>query len=322
MSLTIREIQEAQKRIAPFIFKTPVLRIKNLDHFLGCEVYVKAECMQTAGSFKYRGAMNKILSLSSDDLQRGIVAASSGNHGKAVAYASKKLGIPATVVLPYTAAKVKVEMIRSWGAEIIRCDVTERFEVAESLCRERNATLIPPFNDEAIMAGQGTAGLEIMEQCPEPDAVIVPVSGGGLIGGVSAAIKAVSPQVKVYGAEPAVLPRYSASLKAGKPVSVGAGKTIADALVSSIPGNVCFPYAAANTDGFLDVDEDYILKGMKLLLMEGKLLCEPSSAIGIGAVLQKLIPVRPDEKVCFLVSGGSVSLEQISQLENVEIGLP
>lgn len=319
MPLSIREIEEARKRIEPYIFHTPVLRLKNLDHILGCEVYAKAECMQTAGSFKYRGAMNKILSLSADELQRGIVAASSGNHGKAIAYASKMLGVQATVVLPYTAAKVKVDMIRSWGAEIIQCDVTERFEVAENLCRERNATLVPPYNDETIMAGQGTAGLEIMEQCPELDAVIVPVSGGGLIGGVSTAIKAVSPQVKVYGAEPSVLPRYSASLKAGKPVSVEANKTVADALVSSVPGNVCFPYVAAHTDGIADVNEDYILKGMKLLLMEGKILCEPSSAIGVGAVLQGLIPVNSGNKVCFLVSGGSVSLEQIKQLERVDI---
>ncbi len=317
MALTIREIEEAHKRIEAHIFKTPVLRLKDLDDILGCEVYVKAECMQISGSFKYRGAMNKILSLSPNDLRRGIVAASSGNHGKAVAYASKEFGVPAAIVLPYTAAKVKVDRIRSWGAEIIRCDVTERFEVAERLCRERNATLLPPYNDEDIMAGQGTAGIEIMRQCPGLDAVVVPVSGGGLIAGVSTAIKAISPSVRVYGAEPALIPRYSVSLKAGKPVDVGANKTVADALVSSIPGNLCFPYVSAHTDGFFDVDEDYILKGMKLLLLEGKLLCEPSSAIGIGAVLQGLVPISPKDKVCFLISGGSASLEQIRKLEQI-----
>lgn len=210
-------------------------------------------------------------------------------------------------------------MIRKWGAEIIKCDVSERFEVAEKICKERNATLIPPFNDEKVMAGQGTAGLEIMEQCPELNMVIVPTSGGGLIGGVSTAIKAVSPETVVFGAEPAALPRYSASLKAGKPILVEKNRTIADALVSQIPGSICFPYVAANTDGFADVDEEYILKGMKLLLTEGKLLCEPSSGISIGAVLQGLIPVKPTDKVCFLISGGSVSLEQLHQLESIEM---
>lgn len=197
--------------------------------------------------------------------------------------------------------------------------MSERFEVAERLCRDRNTTLVPPFNDETVMAGQGTSGLEIMEQCPDLDKVIVPVSGGGLIGGVSTAIKAVKPETIVYGAEPANLPRYSASLKAGKPVMVEKNTTIADGLVTQIPGNVCYPYVAANTDGFADVDEDYILKGMKLLLLEGKLLCEPSSGISMGAVMQGLIKVKPDDKVCFFISGGSVSFEQLRILDGIEI---
>ena len=319
MALTIREIKAASIRIAPYIIQTPLLRMKNLDQYLGCEVYAKAECMQTAGSFKLRGAMNKILSLSKEELQRGIVAASSGNHGKAIAYACKQLGVKATIVLPNSVAKVKEDTIRKWGAVIVKCDVSERFEVAEKLCQEQNATLVPPFNDETVMAGQGTAGLEIMEQCPELTMVIVPTSGGGLIGGVSTAIKAVSPGTIVFGAEPAVLPRYSASLKAGKPILVEKNRTIADALVTQIPGNICFPYVAAHTDGFADVDEEYILKGMKLLLSEGKLLCEPSSGISIGAVLQGLIPVKPEDKICFFISGGSVSLKQLHQLENIDI---
>ena len=319
MGLTISEINIAKERIQPYVIRTPLLRLQNLDSFLGCEVYAKAECMQKTGSFKLRGAMNKILSLSADELARGIVAASSGNHGNAIAYASKQLGIKATIVLPHEVAKIKEDTIRKYGAEIIKCDASERFEVAEKICRERCATLVPPFNDETIMAGQGTAGLEIMEQCPELDAVVVPVSGGGLIGGVSTAIKAVSPRTKVYGAEPASLPRYTASLKAGKPVAVDRKPTIADALVTHIPGDVCFPYVAKNVDAFADVDEAFLLRGMKLLLLEGKLLCEPSSAIGIGAVLQGLIPVRKSDKVCFLISGGSVAFEQLKILEEIAL---
>ena len=319
MPLTIREIEVARNRIAPYIMQTPLLRMKNLDQYLGCEVYAKAECMQITGSFKLRGAMNKILSLSEEELRRGIVAASSGNHGKAIAYACKELGVKATIVLPNSVAKVKEDAIRKWGAEIVKCDVSERFEVAEKLCQERNSTLVPPFNDETVMAGQGTAGLEILDQCPELNMVIVPTSGGGLIGGVSTAIKAVSPGTVVFGAEPAVLPRYSASLRAGKPIMVEKSKTVADALVTQIPGSICFPYVAAHTDGFADVDEEYIINGMMLLLTEGKLLCEPSSGISIGAILQGLIPVKPTDKICFFISGGSVSLEQLYQLESIVI---
>ena len=319
MAFSFENIQEARTRIAPYIVKTPLLRLQNLDAYLGCEVYAKAECMQITGAFKLRGAMNKLLSLSPEELSHGIVAASSGNHGRGIAYAAKLLGTTAVIVMPYTAPQVKVDAIRALGAEIVQCEVSERFDVAAKICAERGATLVPPFNDEDVMAGQGTAGIEIMEQCPELNTVIIPTSGGGLIGGVSTAIKALSPSTLVYGAEPAVLPRYSVSIKAGKPTKVEPGKSIADALVAQIPGELCFPVVAAHTDGFADVDDEYLLRGWKLLLTEGKLLCEPSSAIGIGAVLQGLIPVKPSDKVCFLISGGSVGIEQLDVLKNVEI---
>lgn len=319
MSLTLEKIFEAKNRIAPYITTTPLIRMEKLDEFLSCQVYLKAECMQITGAFKLRGAVNKIKTLTPEQLSCGIVAASSGNHGKAVAYTAKKLGVKATIVMPFTAPAIKVNAIKELGAEVVQCDTSERFEVAERICRERNATMVPPFNDEDIMAGQGTSGIEIMEQCPDIDKVIVPVSGGGLIGGVSTAVKGMNSSVKVYGAEPAALPRYSASLKAGKPVKVEQKKSIADALVAQIPGDKCYPYIAKNTDGFFDVEDEYLLKAWKLLLMEGKILCEPSSAIGIGAVLQGLAKVEKDEKVCFLISGGSVGLEQLKMLEEVTL---
>ena len=319
MALTVQEIRDARARIAPYAVKTPLLRLPALDAHLDCRVYVKAENMQITGSFKYRGAMNKILSLSKAELDRGIVAASSGNHGKALAYAAKMLGVKAAIVLPYTAAQIKVDTIAGWGAETVRCDVSERFEVAERICRERGATLVPPYNDEQVMAGQGTTGLELMEQEPDLDAVVVPTSGGGLIGGVSTAVKALSPRTKVYGAEPAVLPRYGVSMAAGRPTKVPAGKSVADALVSNMPGALCFPVVAEHTDGFAAVDDAWLLRGMKLLLLEGKLLAEPSSAIGLGAVLQGLLPVKKEDKVCFLISGGSVSFEQLRMLEAVTV---
>ena len=318
MELTIAKIEEARKRIAPYIMQTPLLRLPNLDAYLGCEVYVKAECMQITGAFKLRGAMNKALTLTPEQLQRGIVAASSGNHGRGISYAAKMLGAKATIVMPYSAPAVKVQAIKDLGAEVIQCETSERFKIAEDVCAERGATMVPPFNDETVMAGQGTCALEFLEQCPDLTAVVVPTSGGGLIGGVATAVKALAPQVKVYGAEPVALPRYTVSLQAGTPTKIEQKSSVADALVAQIPGDKCFPYVKANTDGFAAVTDEYILKGLKLLLMEGKLLCEPSSAIGIGAVLQGALSFKPTDKVCFLVSGGSVGFAQLKVLEDVE----
>ena len=318
MPLTIDTIREAYERISPYIAKTPLLRLQSLDPFLGCEVYVKAECMQITGAFKLRGALNKMLSLPSSRLAGGVVAASSGNHGRAVAYCAKQLGIPALIVMPATAPAIKIDNIRSLGAEIVLCDASERFQMAERICAERSAIMIPPYNDEAIMAGQGTAGIEIIEQCPSIDAVITPVSGGGLLSGVATAIKSLAPHVKVYGAEPAALPRYSTSLAAGRPITVEWHASVADALVSNTPGSICFPQVQKYADGVVAVDDAFLLRGMKLLLTEGKILAEPSSCIVLGSVLQGSIEVSPDEKVCFLLSGGNVGIDQLDNLHEIE----
>ena len=315
--MDLQTIKAARERIAPYIVQTPLIRLANLDAYLGCQVYIKCECMQNTGAFKLRGAMNKALSLSEEELARGIVCASSGNHGRGIAYAAKTLGTKATVVMPYTAPKVKVEAIKALGAEVVQCETSERFDVAERVRAESGATMVPPYNDEAVMTGQGTAGLEIMEQLPEVDAVVVPVSGGGLIGGVATAVKGVDSRVKVCGAEPANLPRYSLSLKAGSPQKVEQKPTIADALVSQMPGDKCFPYVRENVDEVAPVSDEYVLKGMKLLLCEGKILAEPSSGIGMGAVLEGKLKFKPTDKVCFLISGGSVGLEQLAMLQDV-----
>ena len=317
MSISIDVIKEAQRRIAPYAVCTPLFRMQNLDRFLGCRVYVKAECMQITGSFKLRGALNKMLSLSEEELSRGIVAVSSGNHGRAVAYVAGLLGAKAAIVMPRTAPAVKLENIRALGAEIILCDAAERFQVGAAVCEERGATLIPPYNDEAVMAGQGTCGLEIAEQAPDLDMLIVPVSGGGLLSGVSAAVRACAPQTILYGAEPEGLPRYSASLAAGRPVKVERHPSLADALLSDTPGALCFPVIRENVHAVCPVSDEYLARAMKLLLTEGKLFAEPSACIGIGAVLQGLIPVSKTDRVCFLVSGGNAGLDQLSILENV-----
>lgn len=317
MVFSVDTVREARERIAPYAAVTPLLRLKSLDSYLGCQVYAKAECMQNTGAFKFRGAMNKILSLSSEELSRGIVAASSGNHGRAIACGAKKMGTRATIVMPKTAPPAKIEAIKNMGAEVILCDATERFEVAARVCRELGSTMIPPYDDYDVMAGQGTLGLEIMEQCPDMDYIIVPASGGGLIGGVATAVKGVSSHTKVFGAEPAALPRYTESLKAGEPVAVPMKKSLADALVSQRPGLKNFPVVKEHVDGFMPVEDEYMLKAMKLLLMEGKVLAEPSSCIGIGAVLEGKISFKQEDKVCFVISGGNLGFEQLELLKDV-----
>lgn len=317
--LSIAEIQEASERIRPYIVQTPLLRMYGLDEFLNCKVYIKAENMQITGAFKLRGALNRALSLSEEERRGGLVCASSGNHGRGIAYAAKLLKTRAAVVMPNTAPEIKVKAIRALGAEVVQCEAGSRFDVAERICKERGATLIPPYNDELIMAGQGTVGLEIAEQCPQVDTVIVPVSGGGLISGAAAALKETLPSVKVYGAEPEVLPRYTKSLMAGEPVQVPYRQTLADALVSQLPGSKCFPVVQKYVDQVAPVSEDALLKGMKLLLTEGKLLAEPSSCIGLGAVLQGRLSVGEEEKVCFLISGGSVGISQLDMLKGITL---
>lgn len=319
MALTLEKIRAARERISRYAVKTPLLRLKSMDPYLGCKVYIKAECMQVTGSFKFRGAMNKALSLTQEELGCGIVALSSGNHGRAISYAAKLLGAKATIVMPLAAPAIKVEAIRALGAEIVQCEPQDRADVAEKICAERGSVLVHPYNDEDIMAGQGTAGLEIAEQCPELEKLVIPISGGGLFSGVSSAVKALLPKAEVYAAEPAAIPRYSVSIKAGVPTAVPFKKSVADALITVIPGDKCFPCVAANADGVVAVEDEYLLKGMKLLLTEGKLLCEPSSAIGIGAVLQGLIKVEPEDNVCFLISGGNVALGQLRILDDVVI---
>ncbi|MEA5093258.1 L-threonine dehydratase catabolic TdcB [bioreactor metagenome] len=317
--LTINEVKEAQKRLAPYVYKTPLIRLRNLDSYLNCKVYVKAECMQLTNSFKIRGALNKVLQLTPEELKNGIVTASSGNHGRGVAYAAKMLGVKATVVIPDHAPKVKQEAIKALGAEVILCDKAKRFDIAESISKEQQCCYIHPFNDYDVMAGQGTAALEILEELPEADAILTPIGGGGLISGIATGAKGVKPNIKIYGCEPAQFPRYTVSLAAGKVIKIPMGDSIADGIQSLAPEDKTFPIVQALVDRVFAVDEEYIYKGMKLLLNYGKVLAEPSSSISMGAVMQGLCRFKPEDKVVFLLSGGNVDLSLISKLDKIKL---
>lgn len=318
MTLSLSDIKAARERIAPYIIKTPLLRLRNLEEILGCEVYVKLENMQRTNAFKLRGVMNTILQLTDEELERGVVTSSSGNHGHAVSYASKLLGIKATVAVPDTAPPFKLEKIKEHGAEIIPTTVEERFKLQEKLVEEHGYTLIPPFNDYRVMAGQGTVGLEILEQLPDINHIFVPTSGGGLVGGIATAVKESADNVKVHGVEPANLPKFAASLENNEITQVENKGTIADGLVSIIPGEKNFPIVQKYVDTFYTVSEEAMKKGQKLLLMEAKILAEISSSIGIGGVLNKEIEVKPEDKICFVITGGNLGFDQLDYIKDTE----
>ncbi|MGE7091311.1 threonine ammonia-lyase [Lysinibacillus sp. NPDC048646] len=309
--LTLEKIQAAKNKLAPYIHETPVVRLYGLDDILGCNVYIKAENMQKTNSFKVRGALNKMLSMPIEQLQKGVVASSSGNHGKGVAYAAKLLNIQATIVLPDTAPIIKVEGIRALGANVVQCKFADRQAETDRLSLAHNYAIIHPYDDYHIMAGQGTVGLEILEQLPHVDTIVVPIGGGGLISGVATAIKTLAPHVKVIGVEPAVISRYAKSLKAGERLLLEEQKSLADALLPLQPGKLNFPIVQKLVDNVVSVDEDSLHSGMKTLLLDGKQLAEPSSSIVIGAALQGILPIAKNDNVCFLISGSNVGLNQL-----------
>ncbi|WBW50296.1 threonine/serine dehydratase [Peptoniphilus equinus] len=315
----LHAIQDAYARIKSDLYPTPLIRSYHLEPYFGCAVYLKLENLQRTGAFKMRGALNKFSVLSDDAIKGGMVAASSGNHGRAIAYVCKSKGVPCTIVMPQTAPPIKVANILALGADVVQCPTENRFKVAAQVAEERGAIVVPPFDDNDVMIGQGTIGLELMEQAPELTHILVPVGGGGLVGGIAAAVKGLSDHTKVYGVEPEILPRYTESLKAGKPVAVPQNHSIADALASQQPGDVNFPVVQNYVDGMLTVSETAIQKAHKLMITEGKIFCEASSSIGLGAVLEEKITFTATDRVCLVISGGNLSLDQLSSLIDIEI---
>jgi threonine dehydratase len=317
--LTIQDVKNAQQRLEPYIYKTPLIRMNNLDKFLNCQVYVKAENMQLTNSFKIRGALNTALQLEPEKLKNGIVTASSGNHGRGVAYAAKMLGVKATVFIPEHAPLIKQEAIKELGADVILCEKAKRFILAEKFSKDHDCCLIHPFDNYNVMAGQGTAALEILDELPDADVIMTPVGGGGLISGIATAAKGIKPDIKIYGCEPEQFQRYTVSLKAGKPTEIPMGNSIADGIQTMKPGEKTFPIVQKLVDKVFAVNEEYIYKGMKLLLSYGKVLAEPSSSISIGAIQQGLCSFNKEQKVVFLLSGGNVDLSLISKIDKIEL---
>ncbi len=311
---TIQDIHDARARLGPHVRHTPLLRAEKIEKTVGCELYLKPETLQITGAFKIRGALNKALSLSREDIANGIIATSSGNHAQGLAYAARMLGVKAILVLPVTSPKIKIENTRALGAEVILFDgdTAARWKRVYEIAAENHYVPIHAFEDPIVMAGQGTIGCEILDDLADVDTVIVPVGGGGLISGVATAIKETKPSVRVIGAEPALTPKYYHSRINGERTTLPLLDTIADGLRISVPGQNPYPIIEKYVDEIVLVDDRHIVEGMRALAKDAKLIAEPAAAITVGALLAGSIGLKPGEKVCAVLSGGNWDLGDLA----------
>jgi threonine dehydratase len=311
--VSLSEITDARQRIAPVARLTPLIDVSTPA---GRPLFLKCENMQPGGAFKIRGAYNMVARLTDEQRRRGVVTYSSGNHGQAMALAAKQLGAPAVVVMPTTAPAIKVEGARSFGAEVIFEGTTssDRKTRAEAEAAARGLTMVPPFDHEWIIAGQGTVGLEILEQCPDVAAVVVPIGGGGLASGVAAAVKQTRADVKVIGVEPTGAAKMRASLDAGHPVTLPSTSTIADGLMPVRPGDLTFDHITRFADDVVTVSDEAIVEAVLWALNRAKVVAEPSGAASLAAVLSGAIDARSriEGPVVAIISGGNVGLERLA----------
>ncbi len=317
MIITLKDIQEARKRLAGFSVRTPLVVCQGSSP--DERVRFKAESLQRTGSFKFRGAYNKISSLSESERKKGVIAFSSGNHAQGVACAAQILGVKAVIVMPENAPKIKIEGTRSYGAEVVLYNpLTEsREEVASKIQEEHGYVLVPPFNDPFIMAGQGTAGLEIVEDLPEVELVLVPVGGGGLISGVATAIKALQPKARVIGVEPELAADARDSFRSGSIVEITAaqaGRTIADGVRTQHIGDLTFDQIKSMVDDIITVSEDEIKDAMRRIVRQVKLVVEPTGALPFAAFLHHRQELPASKLTVCLISGGNVEPSMLAEI--------
>ncbi|KAL8543711.1 hypothetical protein ACS0TY_004324 [Phlomoides rotata] len=309
----ISSIKAAQERISLYVHKTPVLSSETLNSLSGRNLYLKCECFQKGGAFKFRGACNAVFSLTDDEAAKGVVTHSSGNHAAALALAAKLRGIPAHIVIPKNAPKCKVENVIRYGGQVIWSEarLQSREEVAAKVVQDTGAVLIHPYNDGRIISGQGTISLELLEQIPQIDTIIVPVSGGGLISGVALAAKSINPAIRILAAEPKGADDAARSKKAGAIVTLPETNTIADGLRASL-GSLTWPVVRDLVDDIIVVDDKEIIEAMRLCYEILKVAVEPSGAIGLAAVLSSGFRNNHSWKECknvgIILSGGNVDL--------------
>jgi threonine dehydratase len=312
--LTIQLIQQAAARIHGRVHRTPVVTSRSFNEATGKEVFFKCENLQRAGAFKIRGAINKILSLTDDEKQRGVAAFSSGNHAQAVALASREAGIRAVIAMPDDAPQAKVAATRGYGAEIIFYDrlKQDREAVAIEIAERDGRVLVPPYDDYAILAGQATCGLEFVEEVPNLDCLLAPCSGGGLFAGVSTAARALNPAIRCFAVEPDTADDTRQSFLKGERVSIPPPPTIADGLRVQSPGKLTFPILQQVAEDVLTVSDQEIIETIKFFLFRMKLLVEPSGAAAAAAVFAGKLP-QDTKRVGVIVSGGNIDADLLSQ---------
>jgi threonine dehydratase len=318
--IQLSDIETALGRIRESIYLSPCARSETFSRATSNTVYLKLDNLQRTGSFKERGALNRMLTLSSSERNRGVIAASAGNHAQGVAYHAGRHGIRAQICMPLTTPLIKVSATKSYGADVILtgANYDEAYEEALRRRRDEALTLVHAFDDEAVIAGQGTLGLELLQQQPGLDAIIVPIGGGGLIGGVACAVKETSPRVQLFGVQPERLPSMKAAVSEGKPVTLSAAPTIADGIAVRRAGELTLPLVQKYVDEIVTVSEEEIANAILLLLEREKTLAEGAGAAALAAVLNRKVALS-GKKVAVLVCGGNIDVTLLSRI--IERGL-
>jgi threonine dehydratase len=317
LSVTLADVRAARERILPYVHRTPVLTSHALDARVGARLFFKAEIFQRVGAFKARGAFSRLTLLSPEERARGVVAFSSGNHAQAVAVAARELGMHATIVMPKDAPALKVTATRGYGAEVIlydRLGGESREAIAGKLVDEQGATLVPPFDDDAVIAGQGTLALELLEEVPDLDLIVTPCGGGGLLSGVAVAARGLRPEIRLWGVEPEGGDDMRRSLAAGEPVTIPLPRTIADALQTTRPAERTLAHVAALAEGIVTAGDDEMRQAMALLAARMKIVVEPGGAIALAALLAGKIPGAAGRRIGVVLSGGNVDPERFGAL--------
>ncbi len=315
MPVTILDIRAAARRIQPHAHRTPVLTCASLDRMTGARLFLKCENFQKVGAFKFRGACNAVFSLAEEDARRGVVTHSSGNHAQALALAAQLRGIHAAIVMPSNAPAVKKVAVSGYGGEITFCEPTleARETTTNRIMAQTGATLVHSYNDARVIAGQGTAALELLEEVPDLDLVMAPVGGGGLLSGTAIAAKALNPAIRVLAAEPEMADNACRSLEAGRIIPSVNPQTIADGLLTSL-GELTFPIIQAHVSQIVTVSEAAIIQAMRTVWERAKIIIEPSAAVPVGALLEKRIDFS-GLRIGVILSGGNVDLDRLPWME-------
>lgn len=314
-TLSLEAVEDARRALAGRLHLTPVFGSERLSTRLGARLRLKAECLQKTGSFKVRGVLNRLRHLSEAEKQRGLIAFSTGNHAQALAWGARQMGVVCTVVMPELTPRAKIAATEGYGATVILCGTTvEASAKMEELRRERNLTLVHPFDHPHIAAGQGTVGLEILEQAPEVTKVVVGVGGGGLIGGLALAIKSLRPDVKVYGVEPEGANSMIRSRAAGHAVRLDTVSTIAEGLAAPYASDLTYSLSQKYVDDVVLVSDDEIIEALRLTLAYTKLLVEPAGTAGLAALLGGRIPLAPTDVVVAVLSGGNIDPHRLKTI--------